>query len=204
MQNVLKLIVVLFLAFIVACGKEELESPVTPYLGYYKVTSFTSNVAMDINQDGVAEYDFLKELAESWFENNLSVHGDHHISIRSSTRNDNELWLKSFGMPRDTYRSMLPYLHMRMGPEDTQKSLFLKDGQVVSFDIQEPPNDLDRPEYGEAYPRYTSFKFLDTNTLETKMNQKFFDEEEEVWKDVSLIAVFSKITDPDYVPLRDY
>lgn len=91
-----------------------------------------------------------------------------------------------------------------MGPEDTQKSLTLEGDQVVSFDIQEPPNDVDKPEYGEAFPRYTSFKFLNTNTLETRMDQRFYDENEEVWKDVSLIAVFSKITDPDYLPLRDY
>ncbi|MDR5591094.1 hypothetical protein [Christiangramia sp. SM2212] len=204
MQKVLKVILVSFLIGIVACGKEEIEPPPSPYLGYWEVTSFTSDVAMDINQDGVVEYDFLKELAESWFENNLSVHGEHHISIRQSTRNTDILWLRSFGMPVDTYRPRLPTLHMRMGPEDTQKSLTIKDGQVVSFDIQEPPFDMDLPEHAEAFPRYTSIKFLDENTLETKMNQRFYDEEVEVWKDVSLIAVFSKITDPDYLPLRDY
>jgi hypothetical protein len=204
MQKVLKVIVTSFLIGIVACGKEEVEAPPSPYLGYWEVTSFTSDVAMDINQDGVAEYDFLKELAESWFENNLSVSGEHHISIRSSTRYTDVLWLSCYGMPRDTYAPRLPTLHMRMGPEDTQKSLTIKDGQVVSFEVQEPPIDIDRPEHAEAFPRYTSIKFLDENTLETRMDQKFYDEGEEVWKDVSLIAVFAKITDPDYLPLRDY
>ena len=78
----------------------------------------------------------------------------------------------------------------------------IKDGQVVTFEVQDPPNDIDRPDYAEAFPRYTSFKFLDEYTLETTMDQKFYDEEEDVWKDVSLIAVFSKITDPDYRPVN--
>lgn len=59
MQKILKVILASFLIGIVACGKEEVEAPPSPYLGYWELTSFTSDVAMDINQDGVAEYDFL-------------------------------------------------------------------------------------------------------------------------------------------------
>ncbi len=202
MKKILNLILASFLIGIVACGKEEVEPSESPYLGYWEVTSFTSDVAMDINQDGKAEYDFLKELDKAWFENDMNMMGEHHISIRQSTRYKDILWLMSNGMPFDTYRPNLPYLFMRFGHEGTSKYLTVKDDQVESFEVQEAPNDIDRPEYAEAFPRYTSFKFLDANTLETKMDQKFYDEEEEVWKDVSLIAVFSKISDPDYRPVN--
>ncbi|MDR5591093.1 hypothetical protein [Christiangramia sp. SM2212] len=202
MQNTLKIIVSFFLIGIVGCGKEDVEPPESPYLGYYKVISFTSDVAIDINQDGVAEYDFVKELDKAWFENDMNMMGEHHISIRSSSHGADVLWVRSNGMPFDSYRPNLPYLFMRFGPEGTAKYLTIEDGQVVSFETQEAPTDIDRPEYAEAFPRYTSFQFLDANTLETKMNQKFYDEEKEVWKDVSLIAVLSKITDPDYIPVN--
>ncbi len=132
----------------------------------------------------------------------MNMMGEHHISINSSSQGADVLWVRSNGMPFDGYRPNLPYLFMRFGPEGTAKYLTIKDDQVVSFEVQEAPNDIDRPEYAEAFPRYTSFRFLDANTLETKMDQKFYDEGEEVWKDVSLIAVFSKITDPDYRPVN--
>ena len=202
MQNVLKVIVAFFLIGIFGCGREDVEPAESPYLGYYKVISFTSDVAMDINQDGIAEYNFVKELDKAWFENDMNMMGEHHISIHSSSQGADVLWVRSNGMPFDTYRPNLPYLFMRFGPEGTGKYLTIKDGQVVSFEVQEPPNDIDRPEYAEAFPRYTSFKFLDATTLETRMDQKFYDEEEEEWKDVSLKAVFSKITDPDYRPVN--
>ncbi|WBL27246.1 hypothetical protein [Zunongwangia sp. HGR-M22] len=202
MRSVLKGIVVFFMVGIVACEKEEVESRVSSYLGYYKVTSFTSDVAMDINQDGNAEFDFLKELDKAWFENDMNMMGEHHISIRSSSQGADVLWVLTNGMPFDTFRPNLPYLFMRFGSEGTSKYLKIKDDQVVSFEVQKAPNDIDRPEYAAAFPRYTSFKFLDSNTLEMKMDQKFYDEEKEVWKNVSLIAVFSKIIDPDYRPVN--
>ncbi len=202
MQRVLKVIVVLILDSTIGCGKEDVESSVFPYMGYYKVTSFTSDIAMDINQDGVAEYDFVSELDKAWFENDMNMMGEHRISIRSSSQGADVLSLLSNGMPFDTYRPNLPYLYMRFDPEGTSKYLTIENSQVISFDVQEPPNDRDRPEYAKAFPRYTSFKFLDANTLETKMDQKFYDEEEEVWKDVCLIAIFKKITDPDYRPVN--
>ncbi|WP_405199321.1 hypothetical protein [Christiangramia sp. LLG6405-1] len=202
MQNILKVMATLFLLSTIGCAKEDVEPPISKYLGYYKVTSFTSDIAMDINQDGQAEYDFLKELDKAWFENDMNMMGEHHISIRSSSRGADVLWVSSNGMPLDTYRPNLPYLFMRFDPESTSKYLTIKDSQVVSFEVQEAPNDIDRPEYAEAFPGYTSFKFLDAETLEVRMDQKFYDEEEEVWKDVSLIARFLKITDPNYRPVN--
>ncbi len=85
-----------FLIGIFACGKEEVESPVSPYLGYYKVTSFTSDVAMDINQDGNAEYDFLKELDKAWFENDTNMMGEN-ISTRPTSQGADVLWVLSNG-----------------------------------------------------------------------------------------------------------
>lgn len=202
MQNLQKVILAFFLIGIFSCEKEDVEPPESHYLGYYKVISLTSDVAMDINQDGIAENNFVKELDKAWFENDMNMMGEHHISIHSSSQGADVLWVRSNGMPFDTYRPNLPYLFMRFGHEGTAKYLTIKDSKVVSFEVQEPPNDIDRPEYAEAFPRYTSFKFLDTTTLETRMDQKFYDEEEEMWKDVSLIAVFSKITDPNYKPVN--
>ena len=202
MKNILKVILVFILIGVIGCEKEEVEPSVSPYLGYYKVTSFTSDVALDINQDGVAEYDFIKELDKAWFDNDMNMMGEHHISILSSSQGTDVLWVRSNGMPFDTYRPNLPYLFMRFGPESTAKYLTIKEDQVVSFEVQEAPSDIDRPEYAEAFPRYTSFKFLDANNLKIRMDQKFYDEDYEAWKDVSLIAVFSKITDPDYKPVN--
>jgi hypothetical protein len=64
--------------------------------------------------------------------------------------------------------------------DDTFKTLHMEGNNIVSFEVSDPPFDIDRPEHTKAYPRYTSFTFLDVITLETRRNQKFYNETEKV------------------------
>lgn len=54
---------------------------------------------MYINQDGIAEYNFVKELAKAWFKNDMNMMEDHHISIRSYSQGAEVLFVMSRGMP---------------------------------------------------------------------------------------------------------
>lgn len=190
-----------FLAFLIvlsftACEKEEAIKKESPYVGFWKLESLTSNVAIDLNEDGIAERDFKNEI-DSFFGRNYGIPGrDHVIEIFQSYSDNNKLQILTPHMPIDDFR---PSAITRFRGDYVWKTLYFENNQLIRFEQANPYNEPDSPGAKEAWAKYTSYNFIDDNNLEILIVQKFYDVSIGEWTAVKIVAVFSKITDPNYL-----
>jgi hypothetical protein len=189
------LLVLLMLLAFTACEKEEAIEPKSPYAGFWKLESFTSDVAIDLNEDGAAERDFMKEL-DYYFEiKSTHLHGEHNLEIEESYSIKGALVLDSRHMPTDVFRAF-PYtysLQSRWQTDWTWKMLYFENNELIRFTQDEPWNVPESPLAKEAWPKYTSYNFIDNNNLEILMDQQFYDRGAGEWKAAKMVAVFQKL-----------
>lgn len=194
-------LVFLILLSFTACEKEEAVKKKLPYVGYWKLESFTSNVAIDLNEDGIAERDFKNEI-DYFFGRNYGIQGrDHVIEIFESYDDNSRLYILSPHMPIDAFRPF-PYDNprvIRFRGDYTWKTLYFENNELIRFEQANPFNEPDSPGAREAWAKYTSYNFIDDNNVEILIDQKFYDVSIDEWTAVKIVAVFSKITDPNYL-----
>lgn len=195
-----------FLAFLIvlsftACEKEEAIKKESPYVGYWKLESLTSNVPIDLNEDGIAERDFKNELYYFFEIDSRMIGQDLNIEIWESFSINNRLNLTTWHMPVDAFRPF-PYdnpIMIRWKGDYTWKTLDFENDQLIRFEQENPWNEPDSPGARQAWPKYTSYNFIDDNNLEILIDQKFYDVSIDEWTAVKMVAIFSKITDPNYL-----
>ncbi|WP_417884914.1 hypothetical protein [Zunongwangia sp.] len=89
-----KIALSIFVIFVISCSTSDQEDKSIPlYSGRYKITSFESSKAVDLNNDGTSNMDLSKETA-FFFTNSI-----YEIEIRPMIDQDNYAKLISFSFP---------------------------------------------------------------------------------------------------------
>jgi hypothetical protein len=191
----LKIIIAIALCslFLVSCGNDDNVVTLPPNLGIYELQSLESDVAMDLDYDGLAATDFKQELQLWWFS--IPYRQQYApLAIYKSDTNGRYL-VRTLGMPRDDHDENDPDPSFRFKPADGIHSLFIENGEIVSFEVQEPfvnyhdPNDV----LGQQRPYLIQFD--SDNEVTMKLTQYFYDYTIDEWTQVNLVAKFDKIED---------
>jgi hypothetical protein len=191
----LKIIIAIALCslFLVSCGNDDNVVTLPPNLGIYELQSLESDVAMDLDYDGLAAKDFKQELQLWWFS--IPYRQQYApLAIYKSDTNGRYL-VRTLGMPRDDHDENDPDPSFRFKPADGIHSLFIENGEIVSFEVQEPfvnyhdPNDV----LGQQRPYLIQFD--SDNEVTMKLTQYFYDYTIDEWTQVNLVAKFDKIED---------
>jgi len=184
-------VLILISLFLSSCNNDDtLESP-PANLGIYTLKSFQSNVAMDLDYDGVASVDFKEELQLWWFTfpNRSRL---YHLEILPSPR-DGKYLLITDGMPRDDHDDRYPDPHSRFKQADGIHALFIRNNEIISYEFQEPFVDRFDPNVALGQQRPYFIQFDSDHEITMKLTQYFYDYISDEWIQVDLLAKFDKI-----------
>lgn len=147
-----KLALSIFVIFVISCSTSEQEDKSIPsYSGHYKITSFESSKAVDLDNDGTSNTDLSKETG-LFFTNSI-----YEIEIRPMIDQENYAKLISFSFPEaslnfyDTERTdyNLNYIDASFGTsyEEVDGHLILEQndfdpfGTIESFELDHHTED---------------------------------------------------------------
>jgi hypothetical protein len=191
MKTIIRLFCLIFLT--ASCSSDNETIVDHPNLGDYDLHSFTSNVAMDLDYDGIESTDFKAELDWLYFNNRL-LNTSLPMVIRNAHHHNYDdievLVANNMGMPRDDYHPLSPHINVRFKGDDRVKLLEIKENEVLNIFYPDSS-----PDHEINLPDVNSFVLNDNNTVTVDMSQRFFDLLEDEWKQVELVAVYKKIED---------
>lgn len=192
-MKILKTLTTLLLCnlLLLSCNKNDDIEPLPANLGNYTLKSFQSNVAMDLDYDGVASSDFKEELQLWWFtfpnRNRL-----YHLEIMPSLYEGKYLLLTE-GMPRDDHDYTDPDPSFRFKPADGIHTLEIRDDEIISYEFQEPFVDSFVPNAALGQQRPYLIQFDSDHEITMKITQHFYNYITDEWMPVDLEAKFDKI-----------
>lgn len=172
-----------------SCTSDKSESHLTPISGYYKVKSISSNVAVDMNNDGVKSADLYSEITAPYKDSGLSFFDfespQNHMEVRPLPYQSNDAQLISLNIP-DQYilesnsvyflgeylRSFIAYRYEMEGRSIkliSTNPAFIENGTLGNFQLMADGN------------------------LKLEMSKKLFDFKDVEWKESELTIIYSKV-----------
>lgn len=185
------LIFIVSTLFFLSCSKEDAIKKLPANLGDYSLKSLVSDTAMDLDYDGVARTDFKEELQLWWF----SIPFRQSLipfELKKSSVEGRYLVLTE-GLPRDDHDWYDPDPSFRFKPADGIHSLYIENGEIISFEFQEPFVDNLDPNAALGQQRPYLIQFDSDSEVTMKFTQYFYDYITDEWIPVDLVARFEKV-----------
>lgn len=174
---------VIILSLFFSCYNNEQDAKqdiISPYIGEYDITDLQSNIALDINNDGVASHNFFNQFEDFYYYLNLS--NSSSLSIKHIDINSKENIFTiihpvqnfHFSEP-ENYNSYLESVFNWTVIFNHEFSSILE-FYYLFFNSETNKVERATDEYlnYHKWPIIREINFLENNTVKIKFNQKFF------------------------------
>ena len=180
----------LLVALLSACTTNDDNSePTLPIAGYYKVRFMTSDVAVDINDDGHASNNMMDEMSD-FFE--LSYRESYDLEIKNNQHAESSAKLIDFRLPH-----MNMYFEYPSVPQGF--NTYTNSGPVYLFeyDYKNSAINLKVPESGnqsgEDFGRAEHVDVVNSDNINATVKKKYYDFRTAQWLELTLNIKYYKV-----------
>ncbi len=183
----------LLIALLSACTTNDEKSEQTlPIAGYYKVRSMTSNIAVDINDDGHASNNMLDEMSD-FFE--LSHRHYYDLEIKHNQYTQSKSKLIDFKLPH-----MNMYFEYPSTPQGFNTYTNSGPHYLFEYDYKKKVIHLNVPEFsnqsGEDFGRADHVDVVNDDTINATVKKKYYDFRTAQWVELTLDIKYYKVDWP--------
>lgn len=185
--------ILLFIPFFIACTNEDSSTSesFSKYTGYYQITSYKSDVEVDLNDDNTASSELTKEIGYYFIE------GFPDLEIRPNANKQNDAKLVSLFLPKtnitfeDPGKPQGNVIFSRSGFGTTFN---FKDNNFILNDIQYIEIDyIDNVESNRKTIIAPEISVIDASHLKMNVTKEYYDFKTKKWRLLNIVVSLKKI-----------
>jgi len=188
-MNLAKLLILVLI--FTSCRSDDPSSEdqlLAKYTGHYKITSFKSDVAVDLNDDQVSSQELLNEINGFDFQD---------LEIRPHQDTDNSTKFISLFLPATELTFQFPghpqgfprFLRYGFGTKYTFEGGKIKLEENTYIEKSR----IDDEEHNRVVTLSEDIIFIDANHLRTSVTKEYYDFKEKCWKLLNIEIIFEKV-----------
>jgi hypothetical protein len=179
----------LLVALLSACTtNDDVTEQTLPIAGYYKVRSMTSDVAVDINDDGYASNDMMDEMSD-FFE--LSHRHYYDLEIKHNQHTGSSAKLIDFRLPHMNMYFEYPSTPQGFNTYTNSGPHYLFDydykNKAIHLEVSEVSN-----QSGEDFGRVEQVDVVNDENINATVKKKYYDFSTAQWVELTLDIKYHK------------
>ncbi len=177
---------------ILSCDSDDNESINDPgienIVGFYTIQSFESDLAVDLNGDGISSTDLKSEINDFFY---------YDLEIRPNIEGQTRVQLISFILPATNLRFQNP--SYPNGYTSFTSNVYLSMYKLVDNQILLESNSFNAYDYVDGENRITTLKVdsfievLGNNSLAISMTEDYYDYSTAQWQSLNIDVVYEKL-----------